>query len=198
MDMTGEYRIAAPAQTVWDALNDPEILKQAIPGCQELNKVSDTEFNAKVKAKVGPVSAAFAGAVQLSNVNPPASYTISGEGKGGAAGFAKGSADVALAPDGDGTLLSYKVHAAVGGKLAQIGSRIVDGAARKMADEFFSNFKAALEPEAAPAAAATPAEAAIAAADEVKEKRRGVSPWVWVAAVIVLVILLLAAFGTGG
>ncbi len=187
MDMTGEYRIAAPAQAVWDALNDPEILKQSIPGCEELEKVSDTEFTARVKAKVGPVSAKFSGNVRLSNINAPHSYTIAGEGKGGAAGFAKGGADVALREEGGETVLHYTVNASVGGKLAQIGSRIVDGVARKMADDFFARFKAQLEPEAAPGEA-PPAEAAAG-------KPKGLSPFVWVAGVIALVIILLFIFG---
>ena len=129
MEMSGRYRIAAPRDVVWSALNDPEMLKQAIPGCEELTKVSDTEYTAKVTAKVGPVKAKFTGKVQLSNIDPPKGYTISGEGQGGAAGFAKGGADVSLEEDGDGTVLNYEVKAAVGGKLAQIGSRLIDGTA---------------------------------------------------------------------
>ena len=140
MDMKGEYRIEAPRQQVWDALNDPEILKRAIPGCEEIVKTSDTEMTAKVTAKVGPVKAKFQGAVTLSDIVPPESYTISGEGKGGAAGFAKGGAKVALAEDGAATILTYEVNANVGGKLAQIGSRLIDGTAKKMADDFFGNF----------------------------------------------------------
>ncbi|MCG8649802.1 MAG: carbon monoxide dehydrogenase subunit G, partial [Pirellulales bacterium] len=140
MQMTGEYRIEAARETVWAALNDPEVLKACIPGCEELEKTSDTGFAAKVKAKVGPVSAKFAGAVTLSDINPPESYTISGEGKGGAAGFAKGGAKVRLDEDGSATLLHYEVDATVGGKLAQIGARLIDGTAKKMADDFFGKF----------------------------------------------------------
>lgn len=140
MDMSGEYKIAAPRERVWAALNDPEILKQAIPGCEELNKLSDTELEAAAKAKVGPVSARFKGKVTLSNLNPPESYTLSGEGSGGAAGFAKGEAQVNLVADGEDTILRYTVKASIGGKLAQIGQRLVDGAAKKMADEFFDKF----------------------------------------------------------
>jgi uncharacterized protein len=142
MDMSGEYRIPAPRQRVWEALNDPEILKASIPGCEELNKLSDRDLEARVRAKVGPVSAAFNGKVTLSDLNPPASYRIAGEGKGGAAGFAKGGADVALTEDGAGTILRYNAKADVGGKLAQIGSRLVQGTARKMADDFFGRFSA--------------------------------------------------------
>ena len=140
MDMTGEYRIPAPRQRVWEALNDPEILKAAIPGCEELTKVGDNELEARVRAKVGPVSATFTGKVTLSDLNPPESYKISGEGKGGAAGFAKGGAEVKLAEDGADTILRYSAKADVGGKLAQIGSRLIQGTAKKMADDFFGKF----------------------------------------------------------
>lgn len=140
MDMNGEYRIAASRQRVWEALNDPEVLRQAIPGCEELTKISDTELEAAAKAKVGPVSARFKGKVTLSNLNPPESYTLSGEGTGGAAGFAKGEATVTLVEDGEATILKYTVKASIGGKLAQVGQRLVDGAAKKMADDFFDRF----------------------------------------------------------
>jgi len=141
MDMSGSYRITAPREQVWAALNDPEILKQCIPGCEEIEKHSDTELTAKVVAKVGPVKAKFAGKVTLSDIDAPNGYTITGEGSGGAAGFGKGGAVVKLNPDGDdATLLEYTAHAQVGGKLAQIGSRLIDGTARKMADEFFAKF----------------------------------------------------------
>ena len=141
MDMSGSYRITAPREKVWAALNDPEILKQCIPGCEEIEKHSDTELTAKVVAKVGPVKAKFAGKVTLSDIDPPNGYTITGEGSGGAAGFGKGGAAVKLNPDGhDATLLEYTAHAQVGGKLAQIGSRLIDGTARKMADDFFAKF----------------------------------------------------------
>jgi carbon monoxide dehydrogenase subunit G len=140
MEMTGEYRIAAPREKVWAALNDPEILKASIPGCQELEKRSDTEMSAKVVSKIGPVKATFLGEVTLSNINPPSSYTISGEGKGGVAGFAKGGADVVLAEDGPGTILRYTAKAQVGGKLAQLGARLIDATARQMAEQFFSAF----------------------------------------------------------
>jgi uncharacterized protein len=140
MDMTGEYRIPAPRQRVWDALFDPEILKQCIPGCEEIERTTDTEWKAKVRAKVGPVSATFRGAVTLTELDPPNGCKISGKGEGGAAGFAQGGADVRLADDGAGTVLNYEAHAQVGGKLAQIGSRFIDSTARKMAEEFFGKF----------------------------------------------------------
>jgi uncharacterized protein len=149
MEMTGEFNIPAPRERVWQALNDPEILKQAIPGCQSIEKVSDTEFTAKVVAKVGPVKATFGGKVNLTNLDPPKAYTISGEGSGGVAGFAKGSAKVNLDEDGgEATVLHYEVQAHVGGKLAQIGSRLIDATSRKMAEDFFGRFVAAVSPAA--------------------------------------------------
>ncbi|MBB5753204.1 SRPBCC family protein [Prosthecomicrobium pneumaticum] len=158
MEMTGEYRIPARREVVWAALNDPEILKASIPGCELLDKTSDTTMTGRVVAKVGPVKATFNGDVTLQNLDPPAGYTISGEGKGGVAGFAKGGADVRLVEDGDATVLSYVVKAQVGGKLAQLGARLIDSTAKKMADEFFGNFAARVG-AAAPAAAAPVAEA---------------------------------------
>ncbi|MBP2313779.1 SRPBCC family protein [Azospirillum soli] len=160
MEMSGSQRIEAPRERVWEALNDPEILRQCIPGCEVVDKVSDTEFTAKVVAKVGPVSAKFSGKVTLSDIDPPNGYTITGEGSGGAAGFGKGGAKVALEPDGSATLLSYTAHAQVGGKLAQIGSRLVDATARKMADDFFTRFTAVVGAPAPqePPRAETPAE----------------------------------------
>ena len=140
MEMKGEERIEAPRDKVWNALNDPDVLRQCIPGCQSLEKTSDTSFAATVKVKVGPVSANFKGEVKLENINAPESYTISGEGKGGIAGFAKGGADVHLKDDGGDTLLSYEVKAQVGGKLAQMGSRLVDSTSKKLAGQFFSSF----------------------------------------------------------
>ncbi|MBD9555107.1 MULTISPECIES: carbon monoxide dehydrogenase subunit G [Ensifer] len=144
MDMTGEERIAAGRDAVWRGLNDPEILKRCIPGCQSLEMTSPTELAAVVKIKIGPVSASFTGNVVLSNLNPPQSYTISGEGKGGIAGFAKGGADVALTEDGDETVLHYDVKAEIGGKLAQLGSRLIDSTAKKLAQQFFADFSAAV------------------------------------------------------
>lgn len=140
MEMKGAYTIPAPRQQVWTALNDIEVLKQAIPGCDSMARVSDTEIEAVVTAKVGPVKASFKGTVTLSDLDPPNSYAIRGEGKGGVAGFAKGGATVRLSDVPDGTLLSYDVDAAVGGKLAQIGARLIDSTAKKLADEFFARF----------------------------------------------------------
>jgi carbon monoxide dehydrogenase subunit G len=154
MDMTGEERIEASREAVWAALNDVEVLKRCIPGCESLERQSDTEMSAKVKLTVGPVSARFAGKVTLSEIDPPSGYRISGEGSGGAAGYAKGSALVQLADDGNGgTLLKYEARADVGGKLAQLGGRLIDATARKMAGEFFGKFGEAMRPASAEDAA---------------------------------------------
>ena len=225
MELTGEQRIPAPRQKVWEALNDPDILGQAIPGCQSIEKQGDDKFTAKVKAKVGPVSATFGGEVTLSELNPPESYTISGEGKGGAAGFAKGGAKVRLEEDGpDGTILHYTVTANVGGKLAQIGSRLIDSTAKKLSGEFFEKFSeivagpapaqaaepAAPAPAAEPVAAPAPAPAATPqpaiadhghdhshapAATPVPSYEHGVPPMILVS--LVAAIIALAAFFAG-
>jgi hypothetical protein len=147
MTMTGEVTLPADREAVWAALNDPEVLKTCIPGCQELTKVSDTEFEAVAKVAVGPVKASFKGRIALEDLDPPNAYTIRGEGQGGVAGFAKGGAKVRLeAAEGGGTKLVYDVEATVGGKLAQLGGRLVNGVAKKNADEFFACFVKALSP----------------------------------------------------
>ena len=185
MDMTGEYRIPAPRERVWAALNDPEVLRQAIPGCETVTKTGENEMEAAVTAAVGPVKARFKGKVTLGDIVPPESYTITGEGTGGAAGFAKGSAQVSLREDGAETVMTYVVKATVGGKLAQIGSRLIDGTAKKMADEFFTRFvalAAAPAADAAPAAAAsTPAQSAPVA---LAEPSSGLPSWVWIALLV--------------
>lgn len=148
MTMTGEVSLPADRQTVWAKLNDPETLKACIPGCQSLDRTGDNGFSAVAKVKVGPVSATFKGSVELTELDPPNSYRISGQGEGGVAGFAKGGARVKLTdgPEG-GTLLGYDVEATIGGKLAQLGSRLIDGVAKKMADQFFANFAKAVTGE---------------------------------------------------
>jgi hypothetical protein len=148
MEMTGERRIPAPRERVWAALNDPEVLKASIPGCESVERVGDDQFQARVAVKLGPMAARFGGKVMLTNINPPASYTISGEGQGGAMGFAKGGADVALEEDGpEATVLRYAVKAQVGGKMAQLGARLIDSTAKSMSDQFFDRFAAQLTPE---------------------------------------------------
>lgn len=203
MDLTGEYRIPAPRETVWAALNNPEILKVCIPGCEELDKTSDTEFVARVVAKIGPVKAGFSGKVTLSDLDPPNGYTITGEGQGGAAGFAKGGAKVWLeaVEGGAATILHYSADAQIGGKLAQIGSRLVEGSAKKLADEFFAAF-AAQAAAAAPAAPPTAAPAPVAeqpATQPVSQPAPvvasatsgGLSPILWIVGLVVIVAIIL-------
>ena len=163
MDLSGEYRIPAPRERVWEMLNDAEVLRVCIPGCEELEQTADNAFSARVTTKVGPVKATFNGAVTLENINPPEGYTITGEGKGGVAGFASGGADVHLAEDGAETVLTYTASAKVGGKLAQLGSRLLDSTARKLADQFFAKF-AETAGGGAPQAEAPAEEGAIAGA----------------------------------
>jgi carbon monoxide dehydrogenase subunit G len=200
MDLTGEYVLPAPRARVWTALNDPEVLKRCIPGCQEIQKLSDTEMTAKVALAVGPVRATFSGRVTLSDLDPPNGYRISGEGQGGVAGFGKGSATVRLADEGAGTKLSYVADASVGGKLAQIGSRLVEATAKKLADQFFDRFAAefpagaAVEPPAS-ASSPGPTPGASAAAPLAAVAQGGVgrrlSPTIWVPALIALVAIVL-------
>ncbi len=186
MDMTGEQLIALPQQRVWEALNDPQILKDCIPGCETMDKVSDTEYRVVLSAAVGPVKAKFSGKLLLSDLNPPNAYALSFEGSGGAAGFGKGNCKVTLSAANGGTRLAYAAHATVGGKLAQVGSRLIDGVARKMADDFFARFNQRVVPSAQPAAAAAAPKAKIPL-------------WAWVLGVIILVILaLFLAKSTGG
>jgi carbon monoxide dehydrogenase subunit G len=153
MDMNGSQRIEAPREVVYAALNDVEVLRQCIPGCETIEKTSDTEMNAKVTLKIGPVKASFTGKVTLSDLDPPNGYTISGEGSGGAAGFAKGGAKVSLVPEGEeATILNYTVQAQIGGKLAQLGGRLIDSTAKKLAGDFFEKFGAVVAPPAEGAA----------------------------------------------
>ena len=148
MDIRGEYRIASARETVWLALNDPEILARCIPGCESMEKISDQEMRARVLAAIGPVKSRFNTTLTLEDLNPPASYRLVGVSKGGAAGFGKGSADVELVEEGEATLLRYTAQFKVGGKLAQVGSRLVLGATKKTADEFFESFSRELDPGA--------------------------------------------------
>ena len=156
MEIAGEYRIAADKQTVWEALNDPEILRASIPGCESVERHSDTQFSAVVKVRMGPVRATFKSKVTLADLDPPNSYTISGEGEGGVAGFGRGSARVSLAAVEGDTLLTYSAKAEVGGQLAQIGSRLVESATRKLSKSFVANFAKVVETGAAEPAAPSP------------------------------------------
>jgi carbon monoxide dehydrogenase subunit G len=147
MDMQDSQRIAAPRAVVWAALNDPDVLKACIPGCDSIEKLGENELQAHVTLKIGPVKASFSGKVTLSDIDPPNGYTISGEGQGGAAGHARGGADVRLEEEGEETVLHYTVRAEVGGKIAQLGSRLIDATAKKLAGEFFEKFAEVVAPE---------------------------------------------------
>jgi len=183
MKMSDEIRIEAPREKVYAALNDPEILKRSVPGCEEMVRVSDTELAAVAMVKIGPVKAKFKGQVTLSDINPPNGYTITGEGKGGAAGFAKGGAKVSLEEDGDATILRYEVQADVGGKLAQVGARLIEGTAKKLAADFFAAFR-----EAVAGPGEEPAEAAEAAPSLAEAER--INPMVLlIGGVLALVVL---------
>lgn len=197
MDMTGEYKIAAPRERVWAALNDPDILRQAIPGCEELNKLSDTELEGAARAKIGPVSARFKGKVTLSELNPPESYVLTGEGSGGAAGFAKGEAKVVLTTEGDATVLRYAVKATIGGKLAQLGQRLVDGAAKKMADEFFDKFSDLAGGKVAPPAEVKPVQHKPAPAPANDNRLNSLfdpPAWLPIAIIAAAIVAVVAAF----
>ncbi len=198
MELTGEYLIAAPRQTVWEALNHPEILKQCIPGCDSLEMTSDTQMTATVTAKVGPVKATFKGAITLSDIDPPNGYTISGEGKGGAAGFAKGGAKITLEEaDGGGTRLRYEVDAMVGGKLAQIGSRLIDATAKKMSREFFGTFAELVGVEETTAEKETlSAPAAPVTKDSYGRRWKGYSPLTWISGGVLAFLILIAVYRT--
>ena len=145
MTMSGEQQLAAPRQKVWEMLNDPAVLKTCIPGCETLDVIGENEFQAVATNRIGPVKARFKGKVRLTDLDPPNGYKIAGEGDGGVAGFAKGGATVTLSDKDGGTLLSYNVEAQIGGKLAQLGQRLVNGAAKKLADDFFVRFAAAVK-----------------------------------------------------
>lgn len=159
MEMNDSQIINVPRAVVWAALNDPEVLKACIPGCETIEKLSDTEMSAKVTLKIGPVKASFTGKVTLSNLDPPNGYTISGEGQGGVAGHARGGADIRLEEQGDTTVLHYAVKAEVGGKIAQLGARLIDGTAKKLAGEFFEKFAGVVAPAPEGANGEAPAEA---------------------------------------
>lgn len=204
MRMSGEQRIVAPRARVWAALNDPEVLRQCIPGCQSLTKEADDRLRATVEIKIGPIGAKFDGVVTLSDLNPPESYTITGQGQGGTVGTAKGGAKVRLAEAGAETVLSYEVDAEVGGRLAQLGGPIIDATAKQLAAKFFRQFAEVVAgPVAAPAVAAAPAPGAAAlpapaaappAVAAPTSIARPAAPWAWISTVV---LALLAGFYLG-
>lgn len=190
MELKGKYLIPAPKEKVWKELNNPDTLKKAIKGCETLDKVSDTEFIAKVKAKIGPVSAIFSGSVSLTDINPPDSYIISGQGKGGAAGFAKGNIKIVLSEDIDKnkTNLVYSGNAQVGGKLAQVGSRLIGGVIKNTADDFFKTFNDNI--------IITDNNKIYneTAIDEIDRKKPSIPYWLWITSLILIIGIILAVF----
>ena len=189
MDMQGSRQLAVTQQQAWDALNDPSVLKTCIPGCDKVEATGDNQYAIAMALKIGPVSAKFSGKITLSDINPPASYKLSFDGQGGVAGFGKGSAEVTLTPNDQGCDLSYTVHASVGGKIAQLGQRLIDGAAKSMAEDFFKRFDAEMQRQYPESYAAkmvmgeietdTPTVAA--------PEKTAIPLWVWVVGAVVLV-----------
>jgi len=192
MEFTGRYSIPGTPDAVWTALHDPLVLQEAIPGCEAVEKLSDTSFKARAAVKIGPVNARFEGRVELTPHAPETGYshalTLKGEGQGGPAGFARGESEVRLSRDGNGTILQYDAKATVGGRLAQVGQRLIDAAAKSIADEFFAKFVSVMQQRAVPAAAADVQAAAVAAPEE------GLAPQIWVVGLIGIVVILLIVF----
>jgi carbon monoxide dehydrogenase subunit G len=196
MEFKGRYLIPAPPEKVWDALNNPQVLRQCVPGCERMDKTDDTHFSAAAVLKIGPVKATFNANIALENLDPPRRCTIKGEGQGGVAGFARGEAEVVLTPQDGGTELSYVAQANIGGKLAQIGQRLIDGAAKQIADDFFVRFTDAVANVPDPVAEAPKTMDAPPQAETPAEKRGRLAPEVWVVGLVALIVILLLLFGT--
>jgi uncharacterized protein len=198
MEFKGQYLIAAPAQTVWEALNNPEILRQCISGCEHFEKTDPTHFSAAATLKIGPVKARFKANLALSDLDPPRRCTLKGEGQGGIAGFARGEAEVLLLPEPGGTSLSYVATASIGGKLARIGQRLIDGAAKRIADDFFVRFQTAVAAMPVVEEQAPLPEPVVASTPEPEPKsapRGGVAPQIWVVGLSAVIVVLLLLFG---
>jgi uncharacterized protein len=198
MEFTGRYLVPASIETTWAALNDPDVLRVCIPGCQALAKTDPTHFEAAATLKIGPVKATFKAKIELADMTPPRHCILRGEGQGGVAGFARGEADVALAEEAGGTALSYTAKATIGGKLAQIGQRLIDGAAKQIADDFFNRFSTAVAALSGPPAeipAQTPDAVPAAAPSDETDERAGVGPEIWVVGLIAVIVILLLVFG---
>ena len=196
MDMSGERRISAPREKVWAALNDPEVLRMSIPGCETMERLGENELKATAAVKIGPISARFAGKMQLLDLDPPNGYRIEGEGQGGVAGFAKGGAVVRLVADGNETIMSYEVKANVGGKIAQLGARLIDASAKQMADAFFDRFAAQVASAEAESVAVAPAAPGISLLDLIPREPGGlpIVAWIGIAVFIPVALLLLKGF----
>ena len=194
MEFKGKYAILASPDAVWNALHDPKVLAAAIPGCEAVEKISATDFKARAAIKIGPVKARFEGKVQLQEIPPPEgavrALILKGEGLGGAAGFARGESQVRLCADGAGTVLEYDAKATIGGRLAQVGQRLIDGAAKSLADEFFEKFAALMQAQAAPLAPEPSPQVRTMSV----QKEEGLAPQVWVAGLIGVIIILLIVF----
>jgi uncharacterized protein len=198
MEFTGRYSIPAIPTAVWDALNDPETLRACMPGCERLDRVAPHQFKAVAVIRIGPVRATFRAHITQTEIEPPRRCILTCEGQGGAAGFARGEAEVVLTPDENATLLVYRAKATIGGKLAKIGQRLIDRTAKHIADDFFCRFsnRVALTAESSPAEQITPADiVAIPAAPGSVTERRGVAPEIWVVGLIAIIVILLAVFG---
>ncbi len=180
MDMQGSRALAITQQQAWDALNNPEVLKACIPGCDKVEATGENQYAVGVAVKIGPVAAKFSGKITLSDIKPPESYTITFDGQGGAAGFGKGNSQVTLVPNGTGCELSYTVHASVGGKIAQLGQRLIDGVAKSMAEDFFKRFDEEMQRQHPQAYASAQAQAGAAATPVSGDAGGGLPAWVWV------------------
>lgn len=194
MDFKGRYSIPAPPDAVFAALHDPQVLKVSIPGCESIEQISPEQFTARAVLKIGPVKATFSGKVTLASGTPPQGFThtvkLTGDGQGGAAGFARGQSDVLLAADNGGTVLTYDAKAVVGGKLAQVGQRLIDSAAKSMADDFFANFTRAMEEKHQ----AVSPSATVSTSSEPARTEEGLSPQIWVVGLIGIIVILLIVF----
>ena len=188
MDMQGSRQLAISQQQAWDALNDPAVLKACIPGCDKVEPAGENQYTIGMALKIGPVSAKFSGKITLSDINPPASYKLSFEGQGGPAGFGKGSAEVRLTPNEGGCELSYTVHASVGGKIAQLGQRLIDGAAKSMAEDFFRRFDEEMQRQH-PESYAAKVEAVTASGAVPVTSKAGIPTWAWVAGVVLAAVV---------
>ncbi len=203
MEFKGRYLIPAPAETVWAGLNNPEVLRQCIAGCERMEKTDPTHFSADATLKVGSVKATFKADIALVDLEPPRRCTLKGEGQGGVAGFARGEAEVLLEPDAGGTVLTYAAHAMIGGKLAQIGQRLIDSAAKQIADDFFLRFAATMGAEKTLVAGSIPdapppepgRAASVRSAATPPNLRPGLAPEVWVIGLIAVIVLLLLLYG---
>jgi len=201
MEFTGRYSIPAPRQEVWDALNDPAVLKACVPGCQSLTRTDDHRFDAVATLRIGPVKANFKAIIRQTELEPPRRCVLKGEGQGGVAGFARGDAEVTLAEEGDATVLSYVARGSIGGKLAQVGQRLIDSAAKQIADDFFGRFAAQVSVAAPVVAeremAATPAPPPLIETPTASKTgpREGLAPEIWVIGLIAVIVILLVLFG---